>query len=137
MWRGVTSTVVGKTRETPYLKFMPPLPPSTTSRVLEKSLPFTTIFLPELKYNFLSLPQLCFLLFHALDFTELLCFTEMLLAFKMGVKIFWTATLLLFFTAALSFGASQYFSFYQAALSFGTSQWFSFYRVVLSFGTSR
>ena len=38
-------------------------------------------------------PDFAFLLFHFLYFTQLLCFTEMLLAFKMGVKIFRTGTM--------------------------------------------
>jgi hypothetical protein len=54
------------------------------------------LFIRDLSFRIsvqlLFLPHLCFLLFHVLDFTQLLCFIEMLLAFKMGVKYFRTST---------------------------------------------
>ena len=56
---------------------MPPLPPSTTSRVLEKIAYHLPRSFCRIEIQLLSLPRTCFLLFHALDFTELLCFTEM------------------------------------------------------------
>jgi hypothetical protein len=73
------------------VEITPPSPRPPPARV-RRSLPFTTILLPELQHNFLSLPDFAFLLFSFLYFTELLCFTEMLFAFKMGVKKFWTST---------------------------------------------
>jgi len=46
------------------------------------------LFIRDLYFRILAqllvLPRLCFLLFHVVDFTELLCFTELLFAFKMG-----------------------------------------------------
>jgi len=46
----------------------------------------SAIFLSEFQYSFYFFHNFVFLLFHVLDFTQLLCFTEPLLAFKMGVK---------------------------------------------------
>jgi len=78
-------------------------------------------FCPIERY-ILYLPRFCFLLFHALDFTEFLIFTTMPSAFKMGVKkrsalheslvlpsrfIFQHFTIACFDRAVLSFGTSR------------------------------